>query len=167
MPNSRSIPDALWAQARRRLVFYFAHRGFANAEDLAHDTLAELLRREDYQFQQDEDFLKICYGFASRVLKAASRLKGMRATEEVDESRNATTRNSFGLNRAEMAVFLNEVIVAAQTELSPSDWQIVQEYATGDTDERKSKMSPQAANRIRVRLHRARRKLGRITGWKK
>src|SRR5437660_6335643 len=74
MANSRSVPPALWAHSREALIYFFAnHHGMPEAEDLAHETLAELWRREDYIFNSAEDFMKVCYGFANNILLTAKR----------------------------------------------------------------------------------------------
>src|ERR1700689_4024553 len=116
MLTCRSIPEAEWQKARKLLVFYFGHRGVANAEDLAQETLAEVLRRDDYQFERQEDFTRVCYAFASRVFQAACRRKARNQTAEFDENQVAPGRGAFGMHSSEMTVFLNEVIATGSSE---------------------------------------------------
>src|SRR5260370_399388 len=74
MINCRSVPPKTWEYARQALVFYFTRRhGLSDAEDLAQETLATILSREDYHFEKEEDFLKVCYGFAGHILQTARR----------------------------------------------------------------------------------------------
>ena len=96
MPNSRTIPGHLWEHAQRALVFYFAHHGAVNAEDLAQDTLAEVWRRSDYEFRKDADFLRVCYAFARLILKADWRRERQRADAEMAHCREgAPARSGF------------------------------------------------------------------------
>jgi hypothetical protein len=167
MPNSRSIPEYLWALARQRLVFFFAHRGMRNAEDLAHDTLAVVLRRDDYEFDKEEEFLKVCYGFANLVLKQARRQEIRCQHSELDEREIVPQFDAASLNPAETMVLLNEVICAGTTKLSERDWRIIKSNAAPDTQAASPNLDPAAANRTRVQLHRARKRLSRLIGWKK
>jgi hypothetical protein len=167
MPTSRSIPESLWEEARRRLIFYFAHRGFANAEDLAHDTLAELVRREDYAFEKEEQFLIICHAFARRILQNAFRQKGKHAFAGLDEIQPTPQHNAFGLTEPEMNVFLDQVIEIAKAQLTEDEWRLIRERGMSDAGRGESKAGPTEGNRERVQLHRARRKLRRLINWKK
>jgi hypothetical protein len=164
MFTSRCIPESEWERARRLLVFYFAHRGVLNAEDLAQETLTEFWRREDYTFDRDEDFLRVCYAFASRILQASSRKERRRGTGEFDENQVAPKRGAGGLNSAESAVFLNEVIATGRSELGDG-WKTIVESAMNGGAGTTAGGDPRESNRIRVQLHRARRKLVRLTGW--
>jgi len=54
MINCRSVSPKTWEHARQALVFFFTRRhGLYGAEDLAHETLAAILGREDYRFEQE------------------------------------------------------------------------------------------------------------------
>ena len=166
MPNSRSIPEALWIRARRLLVFYFAHRGMVNAEDLAQDTLTEVLRRDDFEFSRDEDFVRVCYGFATHVLLTARRKESRGSTSELDENFTGATHVSHRMTSAETAVFLNEVMTKGESSLSAADWEAIRSAVSSDAANSTSAEDPATANRLRVRLHRARIRLSRLTGWK-
>ena len=68
MLTCRDIPAEDWEKARERLVFYFSRgHGADNARDLAQETLAAVLQRDDYRFETREDFLPVCLGFARRI----------------------------------------------------------------------------------------------------
>ena len=57
------MPPASWSEARLKLVHFFSRgRGLHNAEDLAHDTLAALWSRDDYEFRSESEFGLVCYG---------------------------------------------------------------------------------------------------------
>ena len=66
MPNCRSIPTEKWVHAHKALVHFFTRKGVSNPEDMAQETLMTLWSREDYQFEKEDDFLKVCYGFAKK-----------------------------------------------------------------------------------------------------
>jgi hypothetical protein len=160
----RSIPESEWGRVRRLLVFYFAHRGMLNAEDLAQDTLGEVWRRNDFEFHRIEDFPRICYAFASRILQAACREKQKHGAAELDESRLAPSRGAFGMNAAELAVYLNEVVSTGTSELGEY-WKVIEHSAEGAEGAAGTAAGPKESNKLRVRLHRARRKLQELTGW--
>ena len=163
MLTCRAIPEPEWERLRKLLVFYFAHRGFVNAEDLAQETLAEVWRRDDFEFQRLEDFPRICYGFASRIHQAARRDKQKYGAVELDENQPAPNRRVFGMNPAELAVYLNEVIATGSAELGEGWSAIEQRAAEGAAGSEGA--DPKESNKLRVRLHRARKKLGELTGW--
>jgi DNA-directed RNA polymerase specialized sigma24 family protein len=167
MPNSRTIPGHLWEHAQRALVFYFAHHGAVNAEDLAQDTLAEVWRRSDYEFRKDADFLRVCYAFARLILKADWRRERQRADAEMAHCREgAPARSGLGLNQLELAAYLQQVMATGQSELSARDWDAIEGSLT-DGPPGAAPGNPDQANRGRVQLHRARKKLSRLIGWKR
>ena len=85
--NCRAIPETAWEHARRMLVFYFSrrHQGM-DAEDLAQETLARLWSRDDYGFDREEDFLRVCYGFARLILQKGYREARKHAAEALNTS---------------------------------------------------------------------------------
>src|SRR4051812_21356813 len=99
----RSMAPDDWERVRESLIFYFLRRhGFSNAEDLAQDTIAALLKRDDYEFESEADFLKVCYGFADKISRAGWRKIARYAADPLDP--NLTSRGSRvrGLNEAEL-----------------------------------------------------------------
>jgi DNA-directed RNA polymerase specialized sigma24 family protein len=166
MPTSRSIPEDSWQQARKALVFYFTHQGAANAEDLAQETLSELWRRDDYEFREAEDFLRVCYAFARLILMAEWRRQRRRETAELAHCQQPPVYSVIRLNPAEMAAYLEEVLEAGRSQLSTRDWNAIQDCVT-ETGESEAVANANQANQARVQLHRARRRLGRLIGWKR
>jgi DNA-directed RNA polymerase specialized sigma24 family protein len=164
MPTSRSIAENAWEHARKALVFYFTHHGAINAEDLAQETLSELWRREDYEFEEEGDFLRVCYAFARLILMAEWRRERKRESAELGHCRQAPVHSVIRLNPAEMAAFLEEVMEAGRSQLSAGDWSLIQDSVTGGPGDEASDANQ--ANRTRVQLHRARKKLSRLIGWK-
>jgi DNA-directed RNA polymerase specialized sigma24 family protein len=165
MLTCRSVSPKTWEFARQALIFYFSRRhGLDSAEDLAHETLATILRRDDYCFEQEDDFLKVCYGFASRILQSARRQTGKDADLPGDLPEPRAGKHS-ALNHAELNVFLNEVLRIGNDELRKSDWQLIQQAAADDGTPLFTEHT--SANNARVKLHRARRKLAGLTGWRK
>jgi DNA-directed RNA polymerase specialized sigma24 family protein len=165
MPNFRSITPEAWEHARQALVFYFSRRhGFAQAEDLAQETLMAIMSREDFEFEKQEDFLRVCYGFASRIA-----LKGHRTESKYANDLRTSppaSRQGNELNKSELAILLQEVCRIGQTQLRDQEWKLIQAAATSEDRTNLSTESGDA-NRVRVKLHRARKKLALLTGWHK
>jgi len=167
MINCRSIPPAVWGHAHDALVFYFSRRhGLHNAEDLAQDTLAAVLTRDDFEFEKEEDFLRVCYGFASRISQSGYRVARKHAAAVLDPNMSHAPARTVSLNQAEMTVLLDEVLRTAKARLSEQDWDLIQQTMSSDRDPASRSNIPET-NNIRVRLHRARRKLAKLTGWRK
>lgn len=163
MVNCRSISAATWKQASDALVFYFRQRvGLGRAEDLAQDTLAAFLRREDFEFEKEEDFLRVCYAFAGLILKAARRQDKELLAAELKDPMLCTERNAFGLNEIEMRLYMDEVLAAARAGLLEREWRSIESRARfevygdvvpGDSTEK---------NRRRVEFHRSKGKLAKL-----
>jgi DNA-directed RNA polymerase specialized sigma24 family protein len=160
MTGSRSVPTDLWITARQRLVAYFSRRGFTNAEDLAHDTLSAIWER-DYPCDRDEDFLKICYGFARNIIKEALREAG-RVTEEFSEQNPPSSFEHVSrFSNAEISILLKEVQETGAAHLQPEEWAAIEAAMVADDS------TPPMPGMVRLRLFRARRKLEKLTGWLK
>src|SRR5579864_726204 len=102
MANCRSISPEAWAHARESLVFYFSRRhARSDAEDLAQETLLAVWNREDYEFEKEEDFLKVCYGFARRILLEGYRDAHRHAGSEMDPSHPAPQHEWSGQRATE------------------------------------------------------------------
>ena len=166
MPNCRSIPADAWEHAREALIFFFSRRhGLADAEDLAQEALVTLWSREDYEFEREEDFLRVCYGFARLVSLKGYRDTRKHAGEELDVATTAAPRDSGGLIDAETRILLDQVYKVAGSKLPEKDWQLIQQAAVSDRAAIGDALNMGDANNVRVRLHRARKKLARLTGW--
>jgi DNA-directed RNA polymerase specialized sigma24 family protein len=159
MLNCRSIPPELWVHARKCLIFFFSRRGDPNAEDLAQETLMTVWAREDYQFEKQEDFLKVCYGFARKILFGGHRERRKHAAEELGISVGSRMQEIKGLEGTEVSVFLEEVRCRADAELQEEEWAAIQAAIDRDGQQ------PPVDNKGRVQLHRARKKLAKLTGW--
>lgn len=165
--NSRDIDAETWERVRQCLVFYFSRRhGLNSAEDLAQETLMTLWKREDYQFEKEEDFLRVCYGFASYVLRQGYRREQVHAGKELDPKMPAPSSSMNRLRGAEIGVFLEEVRRIGKLELTDSEWQVIEQAATADRTVLLKQLNLKDANSLRVHLHRARKKLAKITGWR-
>lgn len=164
MLTCRSIPPELWEQARERLIYFFSRRHAAdNAEDLAQETLAVVLSRDDYVFEKREDFLKVCIGFARFVLKQHYR-RSSKETEPFDEGTPARVARVRGLSGPEIGLFVEDVQRIASSEFPEQRALLDPDEPDGLTGATASG-SKENANRLRVQLHRLRKKLGRLTGW--
>jgi len=130
-----------------------------NAEDLAHDTLAALWSRNDYGFEKEADFLKVCYGFAGKILYEEYRRKEKHAGNELDPNLEAPIQEVKGLEGTEVFIFLEEVRRRAKAELLDEEWALIENAVNRDAGDYP------AGGKVRVQLHRARKKLARLTGW--
>jgi RNA polymerase sigma factor (sigma-70 family) len=164
MITCRSIPTEIWEHARAALVFYFTRRhGLEHAEDLAQETLTALWNRPDYEFEHKEDFLRVCYGFADNISKAGYRRKSRREQSLEGFSLPAPeTRNAADLNAVEMTVCLNQVFELGKAGLRSKDWQLIRGSLELERTEIGDAMGIPNANNVRVRLHRAIRKLAKL-----
>jgi hypothetical protein len=165
MPTSRNIPPDAWEHARQALVFYFARRARrSGAEDLAQETLLAVWARKDYEFACTEDFLRVCYGFAGKIL-----LKDRRDTLRGNAGPPVELSGSDGASppAGESQVFLAEVLRIGSTELRARDWRLIQLSVDNDVEEISKELGLEDPNNRRVRLSRARRKLADMTFWRK
>jgi hypothetical protein len=173
MLNSRSISPASWEHARQSLIFYFSRRhGISNAEDLAQQTLTAIWRRGDFEFEKEEDFLRVCYGFAGRISKAAVRQMRKHSGSELDPAAPEPTRRAYGLNPTEVGILVDEILKIAGTKLREKDRETIRIAAEGvdsamDGSGANPRTAPDIGNNFRVRLFRARKKLAELTGWGK
>lgn len=161
MLNSRSVSAELWVNAHKCLVLYFARRRCLNAEDLAQETLMTVWRREDFVFEKPEDFLKVCYGFARHILQENNRDGQKHAADELAADVASTPLKVQGMQLQELQVFIDEVRVHAKAELLAEELALIVEALKRDG------CNPPLSSQLRVKLHRARKKLGKITGWRK
>src|SRR5437879_1368631 len=162
MINCRSIPTELWIEARKSLIFFFSRRlGIQNAEDLAHNTLMVIWLREDYEFAREEDFPKVCYGFARKILQEVYRDTKNRECVELDPEIQERVLGVQGLKGPEAAAFLEEVKRYGQEMFDAEEWALIEAAANRDEDD-----AP-ATGKIRTQVHRIRKKLAKITGWGK
>jgi DNA-directed RNA polymerase specialized sigma24 family protein len=159
MPNCRSIPTAKWVHAHKALIYFFTGKGVSNPEDMAQETLMTVWSREDYQFDNEDDFLKVCYGFARNILREGYRVDRKHAAEELDLSVESRVQRIQGLAGNEVSVFLEEVCRRADAELQEEEWAAIRDAIDRDRQDHP------VEGKQRVRLHRARKKLAKLTGW--
>jgi DNA-directed RNA polymerase specialized sigma24 family protein len=159
MPNCRAITTEKWVHARKVLVHFFTRKGVLNPEDMAQETLMAVWSREDYQFENEDDFLKVCYGFARNILRDGYRVDRKHAAEELDLSVESPVQGVQGLEGSEVSVFLDEVCRRADAELQEEERAAIQAAIDRDSQDH-----PVESKR-RVRLYRARKKLAKLTGW--
>ena len=166
MLNCRAIPPESWEQAREALVFYFQRRhGLSKAEDLAHDTLHAILLRDDFEFAEEGQFLRVCYGFARRILLASYREKAGHAEVALISAAAPSGAGKVArMDEAETQVYFSEVCRTAQAHLTPEDWALVEKLINGEPVDAAERFCN--SNAYRVHLHRLRRKLARLTGWR-
>jgi DNA-directed RNA polymerase specialized sigma24 family protein len=157
----------LWAQASEALLTYFQNRcQNDDAGDLVQQTLLTLWSREDYKFETPEDFLRVAHGFAKNIWLAYLRRKG-RNYESMDEAYAAPDPSSAGMRGAEVKIFLREVRAVAQTQLKRDNWNLIRKAAAAQMEGRDYDYPRNDANKLRVQLHRARKRLAQIVGARK
>jgi DNA-directed RNA polymerase specialized sigma24 family protein len=167
MPNCRSIPPETWAHARESLIFYFARRhAHSSAEDLAQETLLSVWNREDYEFDKEEDFLRVCYGFARRISLEGYRETERHAGSALEESHPAPEHEWSGQRATESRLLFEEVCEIGRTQLRDNEWEMIQQAATSDRAKMAKELKMGDANNVRVHLHRARKKLAKLAGLK-
>ena len=159
MLNCRSIPHETWVQAHKALIFFFSRRGASNPEDLAQETLMTVWSRVDYQFEKEDDFLKVCYGFAKKILLEGYRVSRKHAAEDSVPAVKSPVKGIQGLEGNEVSVFLEQVCRRAKAELQEEEWAAIQAAIDRDSQDQP------VEGKHRVRLHRARKKLSKLTGW--
>ena len=148
------------------MVVYFSRRhGWSQAEDLAQDTLATIWAREDFLFESEDQFLRVCYGFAGRILLQAYRQTRKHCSQPLDPAAPIRDAAAAGLTGMEVAVFVEQLGRAARSGLTERDWELVQALAEEDRAGLSAGFEAGEANRFRVRLYRIRQKLKQLTGW--
>ena len=166
MPNCRSISPEIWEHARECLVFYFSRRhARSNAEDLAQETLLTIWNREDYEFESEDAFLKVCYGFARLISKEGLRENKRHDGEGVDEFL-AAPQHGWGSQRAtESRMLLAQVWKIGQSKLREQEWKLIKQASNSDCENLDDEVNVRNSGKARVRLYRARRKLAKLVGF--
>jgi DNA-directed RNA polymerase specialized sigma24 family protein len=160
MLDCRSIPDALWEEASKRMFFFFLHHlGSENADELAQETLLAVWKRKDYKFEKEEDFLKVCHGFARKILLQAIKKKYELKPIELDPDTARKTSGPPGLEGAEVTAFLKEVWEISKWRLDEEERSLIESVIKRDRNDRP------LSGRDRIRLYRLRKKLAKIIGW--
>jgi hypothetical protein len=168
MPNCRSIPPEAWARAREALVFYFSRRhGRSNAEDLEQETLATLWSRDDYEFEKEDDFPRVCLGFARRISQEGFREAQRHSPGEPDHEISSPRHHASGQAAVESRILLEEVCRIGESQLRDREWQLILRAASSAGAPAVAESHRSDANKFRVYLFRARRKLRQATGWRK
>ncbi len=159
MPNCRSMPTEKWVHASKALIYFFSRRGSLNPEDMAQETLMTVWAREDYQFENEDDFPKVCYGFAKKILLEGHRVSRKHAAGASGFAVESRVKGIQGLEGNEVSVFLEEVCRRADAELQEEEWAAIQAAIGRDSQDHP------VEGKQRVRLYRARKKLAKLTGW--
>jgi DNA-directed RNA polymerase specialized sigma24 family protein len=165
--NCRSIPKETWEHVRQALTFYFSRRHCReDAEDLAQETLLAIWNRGDYEFEKEEDFPRVCYAFAGRILMARRRNVQRYQYVELDPAMSGSQEPVAGLKPSELSVFLDELQEVGRSRLKDREWQLIYESMDSDAVAATEKLNAREAGNLRVYLHRARKKLARLSGWR-
>jgi DNA-directed RNA polymerase specialized sigma24 family protein len=161
MPNSRTIPPEAYAHAREALFRYFASRyGRADADDLSQEVLCRLFEREDYEFDNPADFLRVCKGFARKV--AQERFRAQSRYGSLDYDVPAPVHGANGQRDIEARVLLDQICRKGREGLRSADWRAICNAATLEETSTEGLPGRPATPRERIFLHRARAKLREI-----
>jgi DNA-directed RNA polymerase specialized sigma24 family protein len=159
MLNCRSIPEEVWQRAWKLLFFYFSRRGRPDAEDLVQRTFLAMIR-SSFEFEKEEDFLKVCFGFARNILHEGRRESVRHLAGELDFDMAAPDSDAGGARATEARIFLAEVQNLIDTRLSEMEWELISQAL----EENSVGREPPGV-KSRVGLHRARQKLKKLAGW--
>jgi hypothetical protein len=170
MITCRDIPPEVWAMAYDALVRHFtgayavARSPSVSADDLAQDTLVAILRRSDYRFDCSENFLKVCLAFARNIESQNWREVNRRSMERLDFDTPMRSAGASGLEGAEVATFLQEVLRVGKEVLAEKDWQLLNRATVCTGSELAAEFGFKDAQSLRVYLHRLRKSFAKMVG---
>src|SRR5580658_8070668 len=122
----RDISEATWMEAFHALVVFFRHRLAAEPDELAQQTLVRIFHRQDpYCFEKEEDFPKVCYGFAKIIWLEHQRRQQRDTTTVLDPAMPAPAHHAGGQQATEDHIFLEEIRRIGQTQLKKKEWEII------------------------------------------
>ncbi len=168
--NCRDVPPDLWSHARAAIFMFFSRRlGVEQADEVAQATLLAVLRREDYLFDKEEDFLRVCLGFAKKVAPELARSAERRSMDALDFETAAPSARIGRLEGVETSIYLEETMRLGSEQLSDLEWRLTNRSTVCTGDELIDEFPDEFKNveALRVQLFRARRKLAKIVGWQK
>ncbi len=164
----RDIPPHVWAQAEEAVINYLALRlGVHNATDVAQDTMLTVLRRSDFEFEKEEDFLRVCLGFAKRVGPESRRSAERRATDVLTSEPPDQASGIAGLDGPEVAIYLKEMLALGKQHLSERDYRLLERATVCDGKELMAEFDFPNVQTMRVHLYRIRKELAKLGGWTK
>jgi hypothetical protein len=99
------------------------------------------------------------------MLQTARREVAKSPGSDINAVLEAGCSEMHGLEDAELNVYLNEILRLGKDQLRDADWQLIQRSMVLD-DNRGAGRNPAGNNNTRVKLHRARRKLAQLVGWR-
>lgn len=149
------------------MYFMRRERDMEDVEDLVQQTLAAIWRRDDYQFEGEDQFIRVCFGFAAFIQKAHLRDQHRNIVNRGSQEIAASATTTCGLNATEMEIFADQVKRVAEAKLNAEEWQTIQSALSADLGETTEVDHGILgnANAMRVRLYRVRKKLARLVGW--
>lgn len=118
-------------------------------------------QREDFRFEKEEDFLRVCYGFARHILQQGYRDGQKHVADELPPDIERPAPKVQGLQRQELQVFLDQIRTLAEADLLDDELALIVEVMKRDGHD------PPLSSKLRVKLYRVRKKLEKITGWRK
>ena len=168
--NCRDIPPQVWSHAREAIFVFFSRRlGVERADEVAQATLLAVWKRDDYLFGAEEDFLKVCLGFAKRVAPELARNELRRSMDTLDFDTAAPSARIGCLEGVETNIYLAQTVRLGSQQLSDLEWKLTNRSTVCSGDELIAEFPDEFKNveALRVQLFRARRKLRKIVGWPK
>ena len=89
------------------------------------------------------------------------------ATVELDPSLAEPSERIGGLNTAEIKIYLEEIEKLRQSQLTDRERQLIENALNSEGALARAEKDPREAGNLRVFLHRSRKKLARLAGWRK
>jgi RNA polymerase sigma factor (sigma-70 family) len=160
--SSYPVSEQDWEKVGRRLVSYFAHRYIRDAQDAAQETLARMAEwLKHNQPRGNDGFMMMVWGIAKNVLHEYIRA-GRCVPEELNPGIAIPANSTLGLNSLETRQLLEQLF----KDLPEKDGLLI--LASQDVPPAELARRLEISLRtLRVRLHRAKKRLRKLIDGKK
>ena len=158
-----AIPEELWNHAIKSLTRFFGSKGCGDrVGDLVQDTLTRISGRPDYEFEKEEDFLRLCHGFARMILyEDRRRWNRNRSVVEYDDSALYGGASPKSLRGVERQLHNRKLLDLLKPCLKDEDWKMLEDSLEMDRETQARNLGVSNANAMGVRIFRALEKVRR------
>ena len=155
--TSETIPEEVWNQATKALTRFFGSKGCGDrVSDLVQDTLTRISGRTEYRFEEEEDFLRLCHGFARMILLEDRRKWNRnRSAVEYDDSALYGGSRPKSLSGVERQLHNRKLLELLKPCLKEEDWRMLEDSLEMDRETQARKLGVSNANAMGVRIFRA------------
>lgn len=155
--TSDTIPDEVWSHAKKALTRFFGSKGCADrVDDLVQETLTRVAGRTDYQFETEEELLRVCHGFARMILlEERRRWNRSKLVVEYDDSAFYGGRSPQALREVEKQLHNRKLLELLRPCLKEEDWRMLEDSLEMDRETQAKKLGVSNANAMGVRIFRA------------